>query len=76
MGHWSLRQYRLDCTRDAVEGDAAIEEGGDGDLVCGVERDAVRAAGLCSFVGETQTGELAEVGLGEVELTERLHIKG
>ena len=35
-----LRQHLLDCTRDAEERDATFEEGGDGDLVGGIEGDA------------------------------------
>ncbi len=69
-------EHILDCTRDAEEGDATFEEGGDGDLVGGVERDAGGGAGFGGFVGEAEAGEAGEVGLREVELREGGEVEG
>ena len=57
-------QHSLDCTRDAEEGDGTFEEGGDGDLVGGVERDAVSLGDRGGLVGEAEAGEAIEVGRG------------
>ena len=61
-GGRGLAQHLLDCTRDAEEGDATFEEGGDGDLVGGVEGDAGGGAGVGGLVGEAEAGEAVEVG--------------
>ena len=58
------------------KGISSGEEGGDGDLVGGVEGDAGVAAGGGGFVGEAEAGEAVEVGLGEVELAQRGEVEG
>ena len=60
----------LYCTRDAKEGDTSFEEGGDGNLVGGVEGNAGFATGFGGFVGEAEAGKSGEVGLREVQLAE------
>ena len=57
-------------------GISSFEEGGDGDLVGGVEGDAGGAAGFGGFVGEAEAGEAGEVGRGEVELAECGEVEG
>src|SRR5882757_7770364 len=57
-----LHQHLLYCTWNAEEGYTPFEEGCDGDLVGGVERDAGIAAGLGRLVGESQAGESSKVG--------------
>ena len=61
MGRGSV-QHPLDCTRDAEEGDVALKERGDGDLVGGIQRDAGRGAGGGRFVGQAQAGETGRSG--------------
>ena len=51
------------------------EEGGDGDLVGGVECDASGSAGLGGLVSEAEAGESSEIWLGEIQLIQRAEIE-
>ena len=53
-----------------MKGMRLFEECGDGDFVGGVEGDAGVPAGRGGLVGEAETGEAVEVGLGEVQLAQ------
>ncbi len=50
-------QHSLYCTWNAWKGNIPGEEGGDGDLVGGIERDAGFTACFGGFVGEAEAGE-------------------
>ena len=66
-----LLQHPLDHRGDAGEGDLPVEEGGDGDLVGGVEHAGRGAAGLAGLEGQAQAGEGLEVGRLEGQLADR-----
>jgi hypothetical protein len=68
-------QHSLYCTWNAYKWNIAGEEGGNSDLVGGVEGDAGTATGCSSFVGETEARETGEVRSREVQLTQRAEVK-
>ena len=69
-------EHFFNCTRDACEGDSALQESLDGHLVGGIESDAVGSAFFCGLEGQAQAREALEVGLLEVQVAERGHVEG
>jgi len=69
-------EHLLNCIRDSGKGDAAIEEGVNGNLVGGIEGDAVGSADAGGLEGQAQAGKAVEVRLLEFKMAEGGQIKG
>src|SRR5262249_26496885 len=68
-------ERRLHERRDLEEADPAFEEGGDRDLVRGVERTGERAAARSRLPGEAQERKALEIGSLELERQPGLEVE-